>query len=159
MKEKSSTAIFCGWLYVRTDGDLSLEHLALSLERNSLRRADFLTSPIDREGARRVNILHRMFKSGLSWRFYCSLKRFPFVTRRRGLSLKSLHCPLPSHHHFNSPCYSIPTHAGPWRRAAAKPQDGSASKRRDLRSREYHWLAAEPLIRSRLKAKDSMSRS
>ena len=25
---------------------------------------------------------------------------------------------------FFAPCYSVPDHAGPWRRAAAKPQDG-----------------------------------
>ena len=34
--------------------------------------ADFLTSPIYGGGARRVNILHRIFKSGPSWRLYCT---------------------------------------------------------------------------------------
>ncbi len=51
-------------------------------------------------------------------------------------------CPSPRGHGWTvtltmvkTPDETIPHHAGPWRRAAAKPQDGSASQRRVLRSR------------------------
>ena len=98
----------------------------------------YFTSPIYGGGARRVNILHRMFKSGLSWRFYCTLKRLPYVTRRRGFSLKQ-----PRTFSVNSPSrfaatppplarFTSPLKRGGWGAFAVSAANRYCRKRRRL---------------------------